>query len=490
MRFKTLKCHSIKYLLLIGLPFVVSKSIVSGTTDTVTLFMSACIAFFAFIIGVSLVAPGFYNRKIVPKVIVISIILFIVSDILNFISGNIYVDEMILCFVAIFGAFSFGMSGNKYVTEIITKKFWVLFIAFSLCGILSSILNSVPTTIAVQGGILIHKPLIILIIYLLFSIDEGSFQSIFKYLRFCIIFISITAVFYLIVFEIILDSNPIPGLSDIEGTYLNIPVFRSFFIHPGSYSSVMIIISNYFIVSYFFKKKKIDLLFSAMTTLALFSSLRLKVILLLPITAGTIFYFYITKENKSIKILNFKRIFSTTFCLIILLSLLYITQEKLFFYSSSSNVRKELLNAAIDLSKENLWLGAGYGRFGSAISVRYYSPLYFKYRINKLWGGSQDNPAFVTDQWWGWFIGETGIAGMLFFCAGMISMLYELRKIGDFWHYKNPNISVLAYTSMGALIYGVLSGFAAGSLSAPPACYIMLAITAITAKAHFSGLKE
>ena len=64
------------------------------------------------------------------------------------------------------------------------------------------------------------------------------------------------------------------------------------------------------------------------------------------------------------------------------------------------------------------------GRYGSAVSTQYYSPLYYKYRLYRLYGASPEKSNFITDQWWGWYIGESGILGHdLFFISDPINRL-------------------------------------------------------------------
>lgn len=41
--------------------------------------------------------------------------------------------------------------------------------------------------------------------------------------------------------------------------------------------------------------------------------------------------------------------------------------------------------------------GSGLGSFGTAASAKEYSPLYYKYHMDDVWGLTLENPMFLAD---------------------------------------------------------------------------------------------
>jgi len=59
-------------------------------------------------------------------------------------------------------------------------------------------------------------------------------------------------------------------------------------------------------------------------------------------------------------------------------------------------------------------VGAGFGRFGGNIASQYYSPLYYKYGLNTIYG-LEKNGKYLNDTFWPCIFGETGILGTIFY---------------------------------------------------------------------------
>ena len=58
--------------------------------------------------------------------------------------------------------------------------------------------------------------------------------------------------------------------------------------------------------------------------------------------------------------------------------------------------------------------GSGLGSFGTAAAAKEYSPLYFKYQLNNIWGLDPSNPMFLADAFYP-TLAEFGIVGLFFF---------------------------------------------------------------------------
>lgn len=56
-------------------------------------------------------------------------------------------------------------------------------------------------------------------------------------------------------------------------------------------------------------------------------------------------------------------------------------------------------------------LGSGFSTFGSAEASKHYSPLYFKYGFDKMWGMSPEYGPFLSDTYWPMALGQFGWFG-------------------------------------------------------------------------------
>ena len=80
--------------------------------------------------------------------------------------------------------------------------------------------------------------------------------------------------------------------------------------------------------------------------------------------------------------------------------------------------------------------GAGLGSFATAAAAVYYSPLWFKYHLNNIWGLNFGGVVgFHCDSFFGWFA-EIGFCGVFFFVFFWKRRLQEINKIIDDRYYK------------------------------------------------------
>ena len=66
--------------------------------------------------------------------------------------------------------------------------------------------------------------------------------------------------------------------------------------------------------------------------------------------------------------------------------------------------------------KDYIPFGSGLGTFATNAAAQYYSPLYYKYGLNDIWGLYPDNPMFLADAFFP-TLAEFGMVG-LFFLSG------------------------------------------------------------------------
>jgi len=85
--------------------------------------------------------------------------------------------------------------------------------------------------------------------------------------------------------------------------------------------------------------------------------------------------------------------------------------------------------------------GSGMGSFGSAAAADFYSPLYYKYKMDDIWGLSPDNPMFLADAFYP-VLAQIGVVGIFFFCAFWKRRFQEMNRIVDMRYYKVAWITV------------------------------------------------
>ena len=79
--------------------------------------------------------------------------------------------------------------------------------------------------------------------------------------------------------------------------------------------------------------------------------------------------------------------------------------------------------------------GSGMGSFGCAAAADYYSPLYYKYEMDDIWGLDPKNPMFLADAFYP-TLAQLGVVGIFLFCAFWKRRLTAMNKIVDMRYYR------------------------------------------------------
>lgn len=138
-----------------------------------------------------------------------------------------------------------------------------------------------------------------------------------------------------------------------------------------------------------------------------------------------------------------------------------------YYYAMGvGSARAVLTLAAPFLAMDHFPFGTGWGTFGSAFSVKPYSPVYEMYQMSGVWGLSPEYHDFVADTFWPMIMGQCGFVGfaaflgalVLFaqkvwtlredksaFAAALIPMLYLLVSSTSESAFSNPVSVPLAF---------------------------------------------
>lgn len=101
--------------------------------------------------------------------------------------------------------------------------------------------------------------------------------------------------------------------------------------------------------------------------------------------------------------------------------------------------------------------GSGLGSFGTAAAAKEYSPLYYKYQIDDIWGLNPENPMFIADAFYP-TLAEYGIFGLFFFLWFWKRRLWEANKIPNLVYYRIALMCILALALESSADSSYLSG--------------------------------
>lgn len=107
--------------------------------------------------------------------------------------------------------------------------------------------------------------------------------------------------------------------------------------------------------------------------------------------------------------------------------------------------------------KDYIPFGSGLGSFGTTAAAKEYSPLYYKYHLNTIWGLTPENPMFLADAFYP-TLAEFGIVGLFFFLWFWKRRLWEANKIHNLIYYRMALMCILALALESTADSSYLSG--------------------------------
>ena len=142
------------------------------------------------------------------------------------------------------------------------------------------------------------------------------------------------------------------------------------------------------------------------------------------------------------KKVNFESVKVICIEVILLVVVLFFTWTKFSFYyiegfkdSSQELARPISYITSLKIFVDYFPLGSGFATFSSNAAGVYYSPLYYKYNIDKVWGLSPDNPAFLADAFYP-LLAQFGIVGVLLFCVFWRRRFSQIQNINTLKYYR------------------------------------------------------
>lgn len=164
--------------------------------------------------------------------------------------------------------------------------------------------------------------------------------------------------------------------------------------------------------------------------------------------------------NKKIKI----NLISWAFILIVC-AFLGKNQLEYYFFNQETP-RSLMIKKSIEIAVDYFPFGTGFGTFGSDVTKKTYSQLYYDYNINKNYWLSRENPSLLTDNYWPMILSQFGIVGMIL----VVSLWVLMYKDINFKLNSKNNISLIFI-----FVYMIVACIAA-QLLAHPDCFIIIMV--------------
>lgn len=145
------------------------------------------------------------------------------------------------------------------------------------------------------------------------------------------------------------------------------------------------------------------------------------------------FIFFLKKQ------LNFKSPKTAIFAAILVYVVLVVTWTRFDAYyvtglSNDEMARPMTYRTSLRILWDYLPFGSGMGSFACNGAWKYYSPLYYKYNLNGIWG-LDESGGFICDAYYP-TLAQFGIVGVFFFCWFWKRRLKALCNIADLRYYR------------------------------------------------------
>ncbi|UZN04117.1 hypothetical protein [Cellulomonas sp. S1-8] len=165
----------------------------------------------------------------------------------------------------------------------------------------------------------------------------------------------------------------------------------------------------------------------------------------------------------------------------------YVVADLELYYGGGYSARSLLTAGGFALAARDFPLGAGLGRYGSATAAEHYSPEYVRLGFEHVWGvGRADGwGAYLLDTQWPALLGETGWLGTLCYAVGVVcAFVILLRRVTP---DETPLTRWLRISGICCLALVLLDSVGAAALSSPPSYVLLYLAPGIIASMRFDA---
>lgn len=146
------------------------------------------------------------------------------------------------------------------------------------------------------------------------------------------------------------------------------------------------------------------------------------------------------------------------------------------YYDSESTARSMLTRDSIEIALNYAPFGSGFGTFGSAVTadVAYYSPLYFEFGYEVVYGLSPLTPSYISDTFWPTVLAQLGFIGAACYTASIAILFWRI--------YKKAKKARIGLAVAILIFYFVISSTSASALFAPQWVFLSVIMLLICQK--------
>ena len=298
-------------------------------------------------------------------------------------------------------------------------------------GLISSVAQGVTPSVTLVGAVLGLKLWIMVLVTLMLPWRGGDGNRIYRALMAVGVLVAVLGLVDYVTHGAVSQVFHTSNYNVEAGAYRS-EAAHSIFPTPGEYSLFMSLLFALSFSRFASQARRQDLLLTALYAVSIILSLRLKGFLSLAVVVAIVGLVQGTTSAR-------RAVVALLLGSVLLASGYYfekgVIEKQVDTYTSNENTaRSRLYRTGEQIAATNFPIGAGFGRFASYPSRTTYSPVYYEYRLNDVYGLSPEYPAFIDDTSWPSVIGETGYGGFAFYSAGLAALLWalaaRLRKAG------------------------------------------------------------
>lgn len=202
-----------------------------------------------------------------------------------------------------------------------------------------------------------------------------------------------------------------------EGTRYGLREVRLFFFHESYLAATVAFLLTVLLA--FYEKKSLPYIIMALAVLV--STMKGKAF---AAAIAFVFLLYLLVYRK-------KKIRPVHIIFIVLGGLLVAGDQISYYFveKAGESARMALTSTSFQIMEDYFPIGTGFGTYGSATAIDPYSPVYYKYGINLIWGLSEDFNLFASDTFWPIIIGQTGALGLICFVGVLVLLFVRMKRV-------------------------------------------------------------
>lgn len=295
-----------------------------------------------------------------------------------------------------------------------------------LFGLLGVIVHDVPLTVALVGTLLGLKLWIMLVVTLVLPWESRDLKRVYDTVIVVSVAVAVLGLVDFVTHGAVSRTLHTSNYNIREGTYRSGAV-HSIFPNPGEYSLYMSMLFALTFSRFTQKYNKHDLILALLFAGSVMLSLRLKGFLSIAVVVVIIG----VVQGAG----NSRRAVAAFLVGVLLVAGAYVAEGSVIttqfsaYTSTETSARSRLYSTGTQIADENFPIGVGFGRFASYPSRLYYSPVYYQYKLARVYGLSPSYPLFIDDTSWPSVIGETGYGGLIFYGVGLIALMLATIRL-------------------------------------------------------------